>query len=162
MDAVWQALLASAATLTLLLIIRSAWSTSAKRRVGAIWATIVIASVIGCDTAYPRVQRRSAMSAVLAVGGRITEGNQGIIVDLSGTSCDDAAFKRLALRVKHFANLAEFRLNGTSVTDSSVDVIRKTWESTESLRRIDATDTKITPGALTRLKRSQTNLETVP
>jgi hypothetical protein len=161
MDALWLATLAAAATLTLLLILRTSWPRPRKQVMGAIWAAVVIVSVVGCDVAYPRVQRRSAMSSVIALGGKITEGDQGIVVDLAGTKCDDIAFKRLLPRLKYFANISELSLRDTAITDTGLDAIRKTWDSKGPLKRLDVTGTKVTPAALLRVKRSQEDLQTV-
>ncbi len=162
MDAGWQAIIAAAATLSLLLIIRAGWSTTNKRLVGAVWAGLLIVTVIGCDVAYPRVQRRAAMSAIVALGGRITEGDQGIIVDLNGTPCSDATFKRIVPKLKYFANISEFLLRDTAITDAGIDVIRKTWDGNGPITKLDVTGTKVTPSGLIRVKRSQANLQTVP
>jgi ribose/xylose/arabinose/galactoside ABC-type transport system permease subunit len=162
MDAVWQAGLAAAATLSLLLIIRTTWSTATKRRCGAVWAGVVILAAIGGDVAYPRVQRRSAQVAVEALGGRIVQGDSGIVVDLSGTSCDDATFKRIVPRLKFFDNLSELLLRETNITDAGLDAIKKTWDGSSPLRLLDVTGSKITEGGLRRFKLSQSNVETVP
>lgn len=161
MDALWLATLAAAATLALLLILRTSWPRPRKQVIGAIWAAAVIVSVVGCDVAYPRVQRRSAMSSIIALGGKITEGDQGIVVDLAGTKCDDTAFKRLLPRLKYFTNISELSLRDTAITDTGLDAIRKTWDSKGPLKRLDVTGTKVTPAALLRVKRSQENLQTV-
>jgi hypothetical protein len=102
------------------------------------------------------------MSAVQALGGRITESELGIVVDLNGTQCDDVAFKRIVPRLKHFETLAEFRLRDTLITDSGLEAIRKTWDTSGPLKRLDATGSKITSTGLARLKRSQPGLETIP
>lgn len=161
MNALWQATLAAAATLTLLLILRTSWPRPRKQVIGAIWAVALIVSVVGCDVAYPRVQRRSAMSSIIALGGKITEGDQGIVVDLAGSKCDDVAFKRLLPRLKYFANISELSLRDTAITDTGLDAIRKTWDSKGPLKRLDVTGTKVTPAALLRVKRSQEDLQTV-
>ena len=162
MNAVWLACLAAGATLLLLLLVRTDWSPLTKRRFGAGWAVLVVVAAIGCDVSFPRVQRRSLVAAVQKLGGSVTEGEHGIIVDLSGSKCDDAAFKRIVPGLKYFATLNELRLRDTAVTDAGLDALRKTFESSSPLRRLDATGSKITPGGLTRLKRTLGSLETVP
>ncbi len=162
MNAVWLASLAAGATLLLLLLLRTDWSSVTKRRFGAAWAVLVIVTAIGCDVAYPRVQRRSLVATVHKLGGSVTEGDRGIIVDLSGTHCDDAAFKRIVPGLKFFATLNELRLRDTTVTDAGLDALRKTFESSSPLKRLDVTGSKITPGGLTRLKRTFGTLETAP
>ena len=162
MDATWLAALGAGATLSLLLIVRANWSGTAKRRAGAIWAGLVILMAIGCNQAYPGVQRRSAQAAVQSLGGRIVEGDTGIAVDLTGTNTDDADIKRLVPRLKFFANLSEFRLSRSKVTDTGLEVIRKAWESTGQLKRLETTGADISPSAINRLKRSQPDLQIAP
>lgn len=162
MDATWLAGLAAGATLSLLLIVRSSLSTATKRRIGAGWAALVIITTIGCHVSYPGVQRRSAQAAVQALGGRIVEGDNGIIVDLNGTTCDDRALKRLVPQLKFFPNLSEFRLRETNLTDTGLEAIRKGWEESGQLKRLETTGSKITPAAVARLKRSQPDLEVAP
>lgn len=165
MGPAWLSSLASTATLSLLLIVRTSWRTMTGHRISkfwaalAIWAALLIAATIGGHLAYPKVQRRSAQVAVQSLGGRIFEGETGIVVDLTGTPCDDAAMKRLAPRLKYFSNLSEFRLRDTNLTDTGLDAIRRTWESSEQLKRLDTTGTRITPAAINRLKQSQPDLE---
>lgn len=159
MDAVWQAWLAAAATMSLLLILRTGWDRATKKKVGMLWAVGLVVVAIGCDQAYPGVQRRSAMNAVQAVGGRVVENDDGIVVDLNGTTCDDATFKRMLPRLKHFAKLNEFRLRDTSISDAGLEAIRKTWDSDCPVTRLDATGSKITPEGISRLKRTLKNLE---
>lgn len=161
MDAVWQAWLAAAATLSLLLILRAGWNRSAKKKVGILWAAALIVIAIGCDRAYPGVQRRSAMSAVQAAGGRVVENNDGIVVDLNGTTCDDAKFKRMLPRLKYFEKLNEFRLRDTNISDAGLEAIRKTWDGDCPVTRLDATGSKITPEGLVRLKRTLKDLEAI-
>ena len=162
MNGVWLACLAAGATLLLLLLMRAGWSPITKRRFGAGWAVLVVVAAIGCDVAFPRVQRRSLVAAVQKLGGSVTEGERGIIVDLSGSKCDDAAFKRIVPGLKFFSTLNELRLRDTAVTDAGLDALRKTFESSSPLKRLDATGSKITPSGLTRLKRTLGSLETVP
>jgi len=159
MDAVWQAWLAAAATLSLLLLLRTNWDRATKKKFGALWATVLVVAAIGCDQAYPGVQRRSAMSAVQAAGGRIVENDEGIVVDLNGTTCDDAKFKRMLPRLKHFAKLHELRLRDTNISDAGLEAIRKNWDGDCPVTRLDATGSKITPEGLVRLKRTLKDLE---
>lgn len=162
MNAVWLAGLAAGATLLLLLLLRTNWSPATKRQFGAAWAALVLVAAIGCDVAYPRVQRRSLVATVQKWGGSVTEGDRGIIVDLSGSKCDDAAFKRIVPGLKFFPTLNELRLRDTAITDAGLDALRKAFESSAPLKRLDATGSKITSGGLARLKRTMSNLETVP
>lgn len=163
MNAVWLAGLAAGSTLLLLLLIKSSWSHVTKQRFGVVWAILVIAVAIGCDVAYPRVQRRSVMTAIHRMGGSVTQTDDGqIIVDLSGSQCDDQAFKRIMPSLKYFATLSEIRLRETNVTDAGLDSIRKSFDSNSSLKRLDATGSKISPAGLMRIKRSLSGLETVP
>ena len=161
-NAVWLAGLAAGATLLLLLLVKTDWSPTTKRRFGAAWVVLVVAAAIGCDVAFPGVQRSSLVAAVQKLGGSVMEGERGIIVDLSGSKCDDVAFKRIVPGLKFFATLNELRLRDTTVTDAGLDALRKTLESSSPLKRLDATGSKITPGGLTRLKRTLGSLETVP
>jgi len=158
----WQAMLAAAATLALLLLMRSRFSSTTRRRLGAAWVVTVLVTAIGCDQAYPRIQRRTAMNTVIKLGGQIFADERGIVVDLSETPCDDATFKSLAPRLKSFPNLVELRLRGTAVTDVGLDTLRKDWPSNSPLRRLDATGSPITSGALIRIRRAFPNLETLP
>lgn len=162
MDATWQALLAASATLSLLLIVRATWTSVTKKKVGIAWTVVVIVAAIGCDQVYPGVQRNSAMQAVQSIGGRIVQGDQGIVVDLNGTTCDDSTFKRLLPRLKHFANLAEFRLRDTNISDAGLDAIRSTWDTTRPLVRLDTTGSKSTPSGRVRMKRWKEDLDITP
>ncbi|MBS0204967.1 MAG: ABC transporter permease [Planctomycetes bacterium] len=162
MDPTWQAFLAAASTLSLLLIIRAAWARTTKKWAGIAWSAVVIVTAIGCDQAYPGVQRHSAMKAVQALGGRIVLGDQGIVVDLNGTSCDDATFKRILPRLKYFPNLVELRLRETRISDAGLDAIRSTWDTTRPLLRLDTTGSQSTPGGRVRMQRWKEDLEIVP
>lgn len=158
LDATWLASLIGLATCLLLLIVRWDGSPTAKRRLGAAWVVVTLVSIIGCDRAYPGWQRRVAVSSAMSLGGKVFENERGIVFDLTGSRCNDAALRRLAPRLKYFANLHELRLPQTAVTDDGL----KTLEKLTQLRQLDATGSKITPGGLTRLKRTLDRLETVP
>lgn len=158
----WLGGLAAIATLLLLLIVRSQASRARRRQLGMAWAVLVVLGAVGCEMAYPRIQRRSAMQTVLKLGGKVFADDRGVVVDLSGTSCDDAAFKQLVPRLKSFDTLVELRLNQTAVSDAGLDVLRKLWPASSSLRSLDTTGSQITSGGLVRLKRSFPNLETLP
>lgn len=160
MDASWLAMVAAVATLCLLLIVRSNWSHAMKRTVGIAWAVATIVTTIGLDTAYPRIQRSSAVALVQEYGGSVTQNDDGdILIDLSNRSCDDAALKRLLPRLKFFNQLAELRLAKTAVTDVGIDAIGKAFQDTKSLRRLDVTDTKVSSGALVKLRRNLEDVE---
>lgn len=155
LDAFWLALVAAIATLCLLLIVRSNWSHGTKRTTGIAWAVITIVMTIGLDSAYPRVQRSSAVAIIQQLGGSVSQNDAGeILVDLSGRHCDDAALKRLLPRLKFFSRLNELRLNQTDVTDAGIEAVGKTFQETNSLRRVETTGTKVSNGALVKLKRS--------
>ena len=160
MNAVWLSGLAAGATLLLLLIVRTNWSTVTKRRFGVAWSVWLICTTISCDIAYPGVQRRSLVAAVQKLGGTVTEGESGIIVDLSGSKCDDAAFKRVVSGLRFFPTLNELRLRDTKITDTGLDSLRKTFENFLPLKRLDATGSQITESGLTRLKRTFGSIET--
>jgi hypothetical protein len=162
LDPTRQAGLAAAATISLLLLIRSSLASATKRRMGMVWAALVIVTVIGCDRSYPGIQRRSAMSLVQSLGGQITQGDDGIIVDLNQSRCDDATLKRLIPRLKFFPNLAELQMRDTSVTDSGLDAIRKAWEKENPWKRLDVTGSKASTGGMARLKRSFEKAEVLP
>ena len=158
LDATWLASLIGLSTCLLLLIVRWDGSQIAKRRLGAAWVIVTIASIIGCDLAYPGWQRRAAVSTATSLGGKVFENEQGIVFDLTGSRCNDASMRHLAPRLKYFAHLHELRLQQTAVTDDGL----KSLEKLTHLKRLDTTGSKITPGALTRLKRTLSTLETVP
>lgn len=162
MDAAWQAYIAAVAVLTLMLIVRSSKPRPVKQRLGIVWAIVLIVTAIGCDRAYPGVQRRAAVNEVIAAGGRVVEGELGIVVDLNGTACSDSTFKRIVPRLKHFSNLGEFRLRDTNVTDNGLDVMRRTWPTAGPLKRIEVTGSQITARGLDRLKLTQPDLEVAP
>ena len=155
MDAAWLAAVAAASTLWLLLIIRSDTDVRKKRLHGMIWAIATIVAAIGLDQVYPQIQRRAAASSVRTVGGSVSQDDDGgIIVDLSGSRCDDADLKRLLARIKFFPKVTEIRLNNTSVTDAGLDAIGKTFQQAKSLRRIDAKGSKVSSGGLLKLQRT--------
>lgn len=163
MDAAWLALTAAVSTLCLLLIVRTNLSRQRKRALGIAWAVVSIVSAIGLDRAYPGVQRSSAMSMVRQVGGRITQDDDaGIRVDLAGQRCDDTMLKRLLPKLRYFNKLAELQLSGTDVTDAGLDAIGKAFQDVPSLKRIDATDAKVTTGGLVKLKRTLGQIEVRP
>lgn len=163
MDASWLALVAAAATLCLMLIVRSNWSHQGKRSMGVVWAIVTIAATIGLDGAYPRLQRSSANAMVKELGGSVTQNDDGeILVDLSSPRCDDAVLKRLLPRLKFFTRLSELRLSGSGVTDAGIDAVGKAFEETKSLRRLDTTNTKVSSGALVKLKRTLPEIEIQP
>ena len=163
MDAVWLALSVATATLCLLLIVRSNSAYAAKRWYGAVWCVITIGAMIGLDTAYPRVQRSSAISIVNRLGGKVSQNDDDtIVIDLAGSRCDDSSLKRLLPRLRYFAKLAELKLNKTDVTDAGLDAIGKLFQETQSLQRLDMTDSKATSSGLQKLKRTLGNLEVHP
>ena len=163
MDAAWLAMSVAASTLLLLLIVRSNWSTSRKRNMGLVWALVTIGSMIGLDVAYPRVQRSRALAIVREFGGSVSQNTDGtIVVNLDETHCNDAGMKRLVPRLKYFPTLAELRLRKTDITDTGLEAIGKAFQGTQSLRRLDATDSKVSSGGLVRLKRSLPNLQVQP
>ena len=163
MDAAWLAMSVAASTLFLLLIVRSSWSTSLKRNAGLVWALVTIVSMIGLDVAYPRVQRSRALAIVREFGGSVSQNTDGtIVVNLDETHCNDTGLKRLLPRLKYFPTLAELRLRKTDITDAGLEAIGKTFQDSQSLRRLDATDSKVSSGGLVRLKRSLSNLQVQP
>lgn len=163
MDAAWLAVIIAASTLTLLLIVRTSWSSSRKRQVGVVWAIATICSVVGLDFAYPRVQRSRAVGIVREYGGSVSQSPDGsIVVNLDETHFNDAGLKRLLPGLKFFPNLAELRLRKTDITDAGLDTIGKQMQGTQSLKRLDATESKVSSGGVTRLKRSLSHLEVQP
>lgn len=158
MDAVWLASLTGLSTCLLLLIVRSNGTPRTKQRLGAVWAVVTIASMIGGDLAYPGWQQRMALASAASLGGKVYENESGIVFDLAGSRCNDAALRRLAPRMKFFAKLHELRLQQTAVTDDGL----KSLEKLTQLRRLDASESKITKGGLMRIKRTLSSLETVP
>ena len=163
MDSAWLAAVAATATMCLLLIVRSNGSQQRKRAIGIVWAIVTIAATIGLDATYPRVQRNSANAMVRELGGSITQNDDGaMLVDLSSPRCDDAALKRLLPRLKYFDRLAELRLAKSAITDAGIDAIGKAFQDTKSLRRLDVTDTKVSSGALVKLKRTLQDVEIHP
>jgi ribose/xylose/arabinose/galactoside ABC-type transport system permease subunit len=149
MDAVWLSLLTMAAVLALLVITRADWSPAVRRRWGIAWAVATVVTAIGLDRAYPAVQSQGAISAVQKLGGRVVQNDRGVVIDLSTTSVDDDALRRLLPRLEHLPPIGELRLTGTQVTDRSVDFLVKI----KTLKQIDLTGTPCTPGAATRLQR---------
>jgi hypothetical protein len=158
MDATWLATLIGLSTCLLLLIVRWNGPIPQQRKLGIVWAILTLVALIGGDRAYPGWQRRMAVSTVASLGGKVFESDQGIVCDLAESRCNDASLRRLAPRLRYFANLTELRLQQTSVTDDGL----KSLEKLTQLKRLNATGSKITPGALTRLKRTVSGLETTP
>lgn len=163
MDPAWLAMIAAVATLLLLLIVRSSLSYRTKQFCGVVWAVATIAISIGLDVSYPTVQRNLAVSNVQRTGGSISRDHAGnVVIDLSNSRCDDRTLKRLLPRLRYFPNVIEIRLSSTDVTDAGLDEVGKTFEKARSLKRLDATNTKVTEGGLNKLKRSISDLETSP
>jgi hypothetical protein len=163
MDAAWLAMVAATATACLLLIVRSSFSHGTKRSLGVAWAIVTIAASIGLDTSYPRLQRSSAMAIVSGLGGSVTQNDDGgIVVDLAHSQCDDNALKRLLPRLKFFSKIAELRLSQTSISDNSIDLIGRTFQDSKSIQALETAETKVTSGALTKLKRTLPNLNVRP
>ena len=90
----------------------------------------------------------------------MTQNEQGILVDLSDRSCDDAALKRLLPYLNFFPSVAELQLRGTTVTDAGLDAIGITLHESK-LQKLDATDSKTTSTGLMKLKRTLGELEIV-
>ena len=84
------------------------------------------------------------------------------MVNLDETHCNDAGLKRLLPRLKFFPTLAELRVRKTDITDAGLDAIGKVFQGSQNLRRLDATDSKVSSGGIVRLKRSLSNLEVHP
>lgn len=158
MSSAWLAALTGLSTMALLLIVRMHRTTNAKRRLGVAWAVATIAIFIGSDRAYPGWQRRVVVSTAASLGGRVFENEQGIVVDLNGSRCNDAVLRKLAPRLKYFENFRELRLQKTDVTDDGL----KPLEKLTQLRRLDAAESKVTRAGTARLKRVLSDLDSVP
>jgi ribose/xylose/arabinose/galactoside ABC-type transport system permease subunit len=156
MDTAWLANLTGASTCLLLLLVRTNLPVATKRRLGLGWAVATVVLFIAADQAFPGWQRSSAVSNTVALGGRVFENEQGIVVDLNDSRCGDADLRKLASRLRFFGNLHEIRIQRTAVTDDGL----KPLEKLAQLRRLDITGSKITTGGATRLKRFLSNLET--
>ena len=162
MDAAWLASIAAAATLLLLLILRSEAAQLTKRNWGITWAVATIATAIGADMNYPQFQRGAAVAIARKAGGAVTQNDDGgIVVDL-GSRCTDASLKRLLQRVRYFPNVTELRLNNTVITDSGLDAIGKAFQEAKSLKRLDVTGSKVSEIGIVKLKRTLTGLEVLP
>jgi hypothetical protein len=162
MDAAWLASIAAAATLLLLLILRSEAAQLTKRNWGITWAVATIATAIGADMNYPQFQRGAAVAIARKAGGTVTQNDDGgIVVDL-GSRCTDASLKRLLQRVRYFPNVTELRLNNTVITDSGLDAIGKAFQEAKSLKRLDVTGSKVSEIGIVKLKRTLTGLEVLP
>jgi len=163
MDAAWLGMVTAAATVCLLLIVRTNWPFGLKRVFGLVWAVATIAVAIGLDTAYPRVQRSSAISMVRGLGGSVSQNyDGGILIDLSGGRCDDATLKRLLPRLRFFGNLADLRLSKTQITDVGLDAIGRAFQHSKSLLHIDVTDAEVTKEGLAKLKRTLGDIDVRP
>ncbi|MBM4076540.1 MAG: ABC transporter permease, partial [Planctomycetes bacterium] len=162
MNALWLASLAAGATFSLLLLVHCELTVQTKRKWGIVWTIAVIVASISADIAFPRSQRYSAMKMIQKTGGSIAEGENGIIVDLNGSRCDDSTLKQLVPRLKFFRSLSEIRLRDTSTTDTGLEVLRKHFSTPPGLKRLDLTGTKTTTNGLNRLKRSLSETETLP
>lgn len=163
MDSVWLASVTAVSTLLLLLLIRSDIKGTAKRNWGIAWALLTIGSVIGLDLNYPKIQRGFAVSGVSALGGSISQNDDGgMVVDLGGSRCTDADLKRLLPRLKYFPSISELRLNDTAVTDAGLDAIGKAFQQSKSLQRLKTTGAKVSEGSLKKLQRGLGDLQLVP
>lgn len=161
MDPLWQSVLAALAALSLMLILRTFHSPQVRKKVGIIWATALLVSTIGCDVAYRGIQRSSARSTVLALGGKIIATSDGVVVDLNGTPCDDAAIKRLAPMLKHFPDLTEFRLRQTKVGDKGLDALFQLWQPEDCpVTRLEVTGSAVTPNGLKRFQQKYSGVTT--
>ena len=160
MDSSWLAAIAAAATLSLLLIIRSDWVAGTKRFAGIVWAVATLIAMIGLDVNYAKIQRGFAVSGVSALHGSVSQNDDGgIVIDLGGSRCSDADLKRLLPRLKYFSNVSELRLNDTAVTDSGLDAIGKTFQEAKSLRKITTGKSEITRQGITKLQRTLSEVE---
>ena len=85
-----------------------------------------------------------------------------MIVDLSGTKCDDAMIKKLMQRLKYFPNLTEFRLRETSISDKGLDAIFRTWQTEADcpIIRLDVSGSAVTLNGLKRLKQNYPRVTT--
>ncbi|MEI8019202.1 MAG: hypothetical protein WCH39_13445 [Schlesneria sp.] len=163
MDAAWLALITATSTLFLLLILRSGATLQKQRSWGIAWAVATSVVAIGLDMNYPQFQRGVAVAIARNAGGSVTQNDDGgIVVDLAGSRCTDSELKRLLQRVKYFSNVTEIRLNDTGITDSGLDAIGKAFQEVKSLKRLDATGSKVTNVGVTKLKRTLSGLVLVP
>ncbi|HEY0983694.1 hypothetical protein, partial [Schlesneria sp.] len=160
MDAAWLATVAAVATLCLLLLVRSNLKPQLKQMLGVVWAVGVIGAVIGLDGIYPGAQRRAAVGMVQRLGGSITQDEDGSInADLGGTECHDADLKRLLPRLKYFSKIGSVGVNNTSVTDSGLDAIGKTFQGSQTPARVNVTGSQVTPSGVRKLQRTLDGVE---
>lgn len=160
MDAAWLATVAAVATLCLLLLVRSNLKPQLKQMLGVVWAVGVIGAVIGLDGIYPGAQRRAAVGIVQRLGGSITQDEDGSInADLGGTECHDADLKRLLPRLKYFSKIGSVGVNNTSVTDSGLDAIGKTFQGSQTPARVNVTGSQVTPSGVRKLQRTLDGVE---
>jgi hypothetical protein len=144
-------------TMALLLIARQEWSPILRRRAGITWAVATVVLVIGLDRAYPAVQTNSAIAVVQRLGGRVIQNDNGIVVDLTDTTVDDDAFRRVAAKFEHLRPFGELRLANTTVTDRSLRLLPKF----KTLKAVDVSGTKVTPGGVIGLRRALSGAEIV-
>lgn len=146
----WLAGLTGAAALALMLILRSDLPGGRRRLLLIVWAVATVSVTIGFDRAYPGWQRSSAVSLVQQLGGKVSQNDDGLIVDLSGTRTTSSDVLRLLPRLKFFPAVAELRLAGTAV-DDSLGSQRRTFPA---VKIVDVTDSRMTATGRSQLKRA--------
>lgn len=157
MNAAWLAGFTMLAVLALLLISRLVSSPTTYRRAAVGWLVVTLVLGIGLDRAYPWIQTSRALAAVTSAGGKLVRNDQGVVVDLQGTAVDDQAARRILARIEPLADVVELRLNGTQITDQTLEGLAR-WTR---LKNLDLRDTGVTTANVQRLQRrlSQTKIE---
>ncbi|HTN04683.1 MAG TPA: hypothetical protein VL132_22530, partial [Planctomycetaceae bacterium] len=109
--------------------------------------------------AYPGWHRSAAVSQIRQLGGKVSENDDGLIVDLAGTQATSSDVLRLFPRLKFFPAVAELRLSGTQVDDS---LVGQRGGSFPAVKKVDVTGAKMTDGGRMKLKRAVPGAAVIP
>jgi hypothetical protein len=124
-----------------------------------VWAVATVVVSIGLDRAYPGWQRSAAVSQIQQLGGKVSQNDDGLIVDLAGTQATSSDVLRLFPRLKFFPAVAELRLSGTQVDDS---LVGQRGGSFPAVKRIDVTGSQMSGGGRMKLKRAAPGAAVIP
>ncbi len=158
LNGAWLSLWAMGATFSLLWLARCRWSSPLKRRLGVVWAVLTVVSLLGMDRAFPAVQREWAIQSVRGAGGQLSQNDDGVVIEFTGSTLTDEQLRGMTPRLHALQPLARFQLDSARVTDRSLDSLVKL----PPVRELDVRGTQISSTGLIRLRRSLPGARILP
>ena len=149
------ALLGGLAAFSLMLLMRQSLPLKAKRIAWIGWGAGLVVLFFVADRTYPAWQQTRAVQQVQRLGGRVSQDDQGLIVDLQGSPITNADLKPLVARLRFFDQIAELHLNDTPITDAGLTALEPLQAQLKQL----TVGPPITQSALTRLQRRLSSLD---